>query len=392
VGVAATVAAPAVLRLVVGRLHAEDFGVAADGLTNDLPALRRMLAEAERKGRGTIKLPPGRILLQAPGKSGGLLLPANVRLEGAGKDKTTLFMAGGVAGHVINAPFGWVQIVDLTVDGNEAKRRGTVGHNIRVNGDHVLIEHVRCINAVSYGIAIGQKHYAREVMVRDVEVVNAGADGIDVKNWLSRTAGVRFENLTVRGFGRPDPGLDPKLIGTSRDRRGAKAALDLRGKCEVRGLTVIGVLPHRAGLRFRIGERGADGSSASQVKIRGTRGQSRAVGISVGSPDIRLEDIDIADIPLGIGVAAPNLTVSRGKIENCSEAALWTRAVRQFRAGRIEIAGVEFKGDANVRLDEVETVHLDDCRFSGCRSAIKQALTTDARVVLKDCQFDPSCA
>jgi hypothetical protein len=315
-----------------------------------------------------------------------------VRIEGAGAEKTTLFMADGAAGHVINAPFGWVQISGLTIDGNESKRRGTVGHNIRVNGDHVLIEHVRCINSVSYGIAIGQKHYAREVIVRDVEIVNAGADGIDVKNWLKRTEGIVIENVTVRGFGRPDPALDPKLIGTTQDKRGAKAAVDLRGKCQVRGLTIIGILPHRDGLRFRFGEVGADGSSASHIKVRGNKGQNRATAISVGSSDIRLEDVDIADTTFAIVVVAPNLKVVRGKIESSAEAAVLARAFRDSRPGQIEFQSINFKGEAKFMFQDVDAVNFDNCNFSECRSQIQQALAQDTRIVLKGCRFDSACS
>ena len=390
VGLGAALAAPAVLRVSLKNLYAQDFGLKADGQTNDLPVLRSMLAEAERKGRGTIQLPAGQILLQPGEKGGGLNLPANVRIEGAGVDKTTLFMGDGAGGHVINAPFGWVQISNLTIDGNEAKRPGTVGHNIRVNGDQVLIEHVRSINAVSYGIAIGQKYYARDVVVRDVEIVNAGADGIDVKNWLKRTE-VTFENVTIRGFGRPDPALDPKLIGTSQDKRGAKAAIDLRGKCQVKGLTIIGILPHRDGLRFRLGEVGADGSSATNVKVRGTKGGGHATAISVGSSDIRLEDIDVADATYAIVVAAPNLKVVRGKIENSGEAAVLARATKVSKPGTMEFQSVSFKDEAKLVFQDVDTVRFDDCSFSECRGHMQQALTQDSRVVLKDCRFDSSC-
>jgi hypothetical protein len=391
IGAGATLAAPAVVRFSLKNLYAQDFGLKADGQTNDLPALRTMLAEAERKGRGTIQLPAGRILLEPNGKESALLLPANVELEGAGADKTTLFMADGVAGHVINAPFGWVHISSLTIDGNESKRPGTVGHNIRVNGDKVLIEHVRCINAVSYGIAVGQKHYARDVTIRDVEIINAGADGIDVKNWLKRTEGIVIENVTVRGFGRPDPALDPKLIGSSQDKRGAKAAVDLRGNCQVRGLTIIGILPHRDGLRFRIGEVGANGSSASNVKVRGTKGQSRATAISVGSPDIELQDVDIADATFAIVVAAPNLKVVRGQIERSGQAAVLARATQHTRPDQIRFQSVAFKGEAKFVFQDVDGVRFDDCSFSECRERIQQALAQDARIVLNGCRFDSSC-
>ena len=144
IGAGATLAAPAVVQFSLKNLYAQDFGLKADGQTNDLPALRTMLAEAERKGRGTIQLPAGRILLEPNGKESALLLPANVELEGAGADRTTLVMADGVAGHVINAPFGWVRISRLTIDGNEIESglESSVS-DLRFNGERVIVEHVR---------------------------------------------------------------------------------------------------------------------------------------------------------------------------------------------------------------------------------------------------------
>src|SRR5581483_8350507 len=103
-GLGAALAAPALARLSFQPLRAQEAGLAADGRTNDLPTLQKMLADIERKGQGTIKLPPGRILLSPAGKGSALVLPAKTRLEGSGVDQTTLVMADGAgAGHVINA-------------------------------------------------------------------------------------------------------------------------------------------------------------------------------------------------------------------------------------------------------------------------------------------------
>src|SRR5262249_5217903 len=156
--------------------------------------------------------------------------------------QTTLVMADGAFGHVINAPYGWVQIRDLTVDGNESNRAGVIGHNLRLNGDQIEVERVRVLNSVSYGIAIGQRHYASKITIRDVEVVNAGADGIDIKNDLDRTEDIVIERVTVRGFGRPRPSLPQDQIGSDQDDRKNKAGVDLRGKCKVQDLTILGVL------------------------------------------------------------------------------------------------------------------------------------------------------
>jgi len=54
-----------------------DFGVAADGATDDAPALQRALDQAGKAGGGTVLLPRGRAVLRAP-----LTIPTGVELRG----------------------------------------------------------------------------------------------------------------------------------------------------------------------------------------------------------------------------------------------------------------------------------------------------------------------
>src|SRR3569623_1288423 len=116
-----------VFGLPIGLLPTEAKALAGDGMANDLPAIRSMLAEAEKRGRGTVKLPPGRFLLAPTDGKPAIVVPANVRIEGSGVGNTELVMGDGLHGHVISAPYGWAQIADLTVNGNEAKRQNVVG-------------------------------------------------------------------------------------------------------------------------------------------------------------------------------------------------------------------------------------------------------------------------
>jgi len=395
-GLAATVVAPAVLRLATRPLSAQTLNLAGDGRTNDLAAIREMLVEAERRGRGTIKLPEGRFLLASGDKSPALVLPANVRLEGAGADRTTLLMADGAFGHVISGPYGWVQIADLTVDGNESNRSGT-GHNFRLTGDHITIERVRSINALSYSIALGQRRFARNVVIRDVEIVNAGSDGIDIKNDLDRTENILIENVTVRGFGRPLKSLAPNLVGTASDVRNNKAGVDLRGRCEVRGLTVEGVLADRDGLRFRHGEKGeghgagAHGSKASNVTISGGPGGKASVGISVVARDIHLENIRLDGTDIGIFAGAKNLTVSGGRIGRVDRAALFARPTRISAPDRIDVEGVHFQRGSRFTFRNLNSVQFKGCEFEDCREVAKANAVATTPVEFVDCRFAETC-
>jgi hypothetical protein len=369
--------------------------LAGDGKTNDLPGIERLLAEAESRGRGTIRLPAGRFLLDPGSRQTALRFPANVRLEGAGRDQTTLIMAPGAQGHVINASFGWVQIADLTIDGNAARRPGKIGHDLRVEGDKILIERVRLINSVSYGLAIGQRRFARDVVVKDLEIVNAGADGVDLKNKLQRTEGISFENIIVRGFGRPDPDLDPALVGTRQDRRRGKAAVDLRGsRCVVRGLRVIGLRHGRDGLRFRPGEAddpngpGAHGGMASNVRVEGN---GAGQGIAVVARDVKLEDIDIRDVAVMLHLYADNTVVERGKLEMASRAAIMATKTAFSRPAKLTFRSVAMASPRELMLADIDRATFDDCRFSDCRTPIGESLSRDPRVTLTECRFDKSC-
>lgn len=392
-GFVAAVASPAVLGFPLRLLHAQDFGVIGDGHTNATPALQQMLKAAEAKGKGTIKLPAGRFLL-----NGTLVLPANVRLEGEGIDRTTLFFGDGYPGHVVSIPYGWVQVADLTIDGNERGRGGKVGHNIRLSGDNVLIERVRVLNAVSYGIAIAQKYYSRKVTIRDVIIENAGADGIDIKNDLGRTEDTLIQNVTVKGFGRPLASLAPELVGRDEDKRADKAGVDLRGTCEVRGLTILGIGPDRDGLRFRDGEVGSPhgpgphGSTASNVVIRGTRGQKQSIGISVMARNVRLNDIDVEGGAIGVFAGADDLRINRGRFGSFDQAALYARPTRRSNPDRVGVEAVLFDLKARIVLQKgVKSAHFKACQFGNCKQKIEAMLSASQEATLTDCQFTPTC-
>jgi len=396
-GVAATIAAPAVLRFGTGPSRAQTFGLVGDGKANDLPALRQMLAEAERRGKGVISLPAGRFRLEPEDKKPAVVLPANVRLQGAGRDQTTLVMADGAFGHVVSAPYGWAQIADLTIDGNEANRIGVVGHNLRLTGDQILVERVRAINAVSYGIAIGQRRYARDVTIRDVEIVNAGADGIDIKNDLARTEKIRIEKVTVRGFGRPVAGLPPHLVGSAQDKRRNKAAVDLRGQCEVHDLTIIGILPDRDGLRFRNGEKGeghgpgAHNAVASRIVVEGSsRTAAKAQGIAVVARHVRISDIDIRNVAIGITVGASDLNVSGGRIQD-SQTAINAHPLAKNTPEHLQFRSLGFHDIDRMNFGGSHSAEFIECTFSLCNGQIQRALEQDKYITLHRCLFDPRC-
>ena len=393
-GIAASammVAAPGVLRSQTLRADR----LSGDGSTNDLPILEGLIKEAERRGKGTIELPPGRFLLVPPNRRSAIILPANVNLRGAGGDRTVLLMAPGITGHVVNATFGYSQISDLTIDGNEALREGAIGHGLRIGGDKVMVERVRIINTPSYGLAISQKNYARNIVIKDVQIENAGADGIDIKNRIGRTADVLIEDVTVTRFGRPDRRLDPSLIGTRADKRSNKAAVDLRGRCEVRNLTVNGILRNRDGLRFRPGEGGekknlgAHGSKASGVIIRANPKQTGVNGIAVTARDVEIANVDIDGADVGITVTAANVSITGGRIKN-SRFALNTRENKHGNPSGLVLRDVEFEASGFRIFETQPAPRFENCTFTQCKVPGAEAMKQSGAEFTQT-EFDESC-
>lgn len=399
-GLGATIVAASLVRPPIREPRAQNLDLPSDGKGNALPGLKKLLDEAERRGKGVVSLPPGRFLIATESESGAIRLPANVRLEGAGMDKTTIIAADGAKGSVINAPYGFVQIADLTVDGNATNRAPGIkdlGANIRLEGDNCVLERVRSANAGGYGIAVGQRRFARNIAIRDVEIVNAGSDGIDMKNRLHQTENILIERLAVRGFGRLVSLFSKEQIRDGGGRE-HKAGIDLRGShCVVREVTIEGVREGCDGLRFRFGDSstnngpGAHGGIAQHITVRGVSGEKTGSGINVGANGVKLEDIDIEDMQVGLVFLAPDLEIRKGRIVNSAISPLRATRKKGEPNNAVRCADILFTGINRMELQEAQAA-FDGCTFSSCSRQIRDALEKNRKVTLRNCVFDQSCA
>lgn len=366
----------------------------ANEVSNSLPNIEKMIADAERRGGGTVKLPAGRYLLDPGNRTTALTLPANVRLEGAGRDQTTLLMAAGARGHVINAPYGWTQIADLTIDANAANRKGERGHALRVEGEQIVVERVRLTNSPSYGLGIGQRRFARNVTISNVEIIGAGADGIDVKNRLARTEEITLQDITVKGFGLPDPALATTAIGSEQDRMRGKAAVDLRGKCTVRGIRIVGLQRGRSGLRFRFGEAstpngpGAHGSKASGIVIEGN---GEGIAIAVNARDVELTDLSVSNVAIMLRLAEDRTVVDRADFRAASHAAVFAAKTHISSPKTLIIRAAKFFSPRRFIMRDLDQAVFDSCVFSDCQNPLSERLLRDPHVKLVGCRFDSSC-
>lgn len=111
-----------------------DHGAVADGETNDAPAIQAALNALPSSG-GVVYLPPGTYGV-GPGASpsqGGVRVPDNVVLAGAGMGVTVLRVLDGTSADitgVVRTPSGVetsnVEVRDLTIDGNRANVTGSI--------------------------------------------------------------------------------------------------------------------------------------------------------------------------------------------------------------------------------------------------------------------------
>ena len=361
---------------------------AGTGGAADYQAIREAIARLDARGGGTLRLPAGRYTLFPSQKEKiGLPLPANITLDGAGPDKTTLVMAEGSFGHAINAPFGHVGLHRMTIDGNAARRPPQGTHNIRLEGDGSRVSDVRLVDACGYGLALGQRRYIRDVRVENLVIDGTGADGIDMKNRLGQTKGVHLSEITVLDFARKE-GI-----------RG-KAGIDLRGECRVDRVRIAAVRRGQTGLRFRHGEDGKDngggahGTTVTDVRVGGLTGDGReakpieGVGIGVFSRAVRLKGIAVAGGIVGLDIGETDLIVEGGEITGADTA---VRAIdRPFSTiTAVTLEDVALARSRRLELDFGGIATFTRCRVTGC--SIPLAVTGKAEVRWMDTSFDTAC-
>ncbi|MCW5735181.1 MAG: hypothetical protein KIS73_13695 [Enhydrobacter sp.] len=375
-GAAAVVAVALVPKRGEGRIITVE-GARGDGRTNDLEPLRKAIEEARSRGHGRVQIPPGTFLLRPDAGDLTALAPAaGTIIQGAGREKTRLLMADGAEGHVINAREGGVAILDLTVDGGRRTSSNIGGHNVRLEGDNLLVERVRSVNSASYGIGLGQRRYVRNCILRDVEIVDAGVDGVDLKNKLGRTEAT-FENLIVRGF-------------NSANRKVGQAGVDLRGKVTVRNLLIDGV-PHGGdGLRFRHGEEGvangpgAHGSTATNVVITGNG--EHGTGIAVLARDVTVSQVRVSGLTFALRIGAARFKASDGALSGSNY--ILGGFSRDWPIDNGQFERVQFKGRIAAKDLRLPDFKFDRCEFTNCAEVNPRRISGAA---FSNCVFAPDC-
>jgi hypothetical protein len=176
-------------------LDAFDFGALGDNSHDDTTAIQAAIDAAQQKG-GVVYLRPGAYLLSAP-----IVLPAKVRLVGAGSSATTLRLAAGSNCNVIQST-GLEELVDsnrwsftegvpsgfsvehLRIDGN--KTHNEVGNGIRFYGKRFQLFDLIIFDCAENGIYTdcayrGVQNGVEDLPESEIDLVwvrTCGKDGI----------------------------------------------------------------------------------------------------------------------------------------------------------------------------------------------------------------------
>lgn len=229
--------------LVNSNVTVEMFGAAGNGISDDAPAFRACRDFMVEMGGGTVKGPKANYRFESVEmasyysiKSSGspevisvpvfLMLPANVGLSGGGCKNTKFTMANvsSVNFGIYPRDYSNGDIRDFELEGfgtDTGNFHGIFfGPLVNYNGvsENVTLENLFIHDVSSYGI--GQNMQLDKVRMKNIDVQDTGADGIDwkvhgpfIQYPTPVTRGVFMENITVRRFGQRAGAGTPSGIG-----------------------------------------------------------------------------------------------------------------------------------------------------------------------------------
>ncbi len=197
---------------------AAPYGAKGDGVANDTTALKNCIAAAAIQGKG-VYLPPGTYRLEEE-----LILPSNLKLQGAGMWQTELIFSrvaatpyagqayGGVGGNGSN-----ITVRDLYLKGAQTTRSNGYKGLKGTWGTGSLIENV-WVDQTEVGAWIADftnngDIYTDGLVIRNCRLRNTFADGI---NYASGTRNSVVENCHIRGAG--DDGVASWASGRNNNK------------------------------------------------------------------------------------------------------------------------------------------------------------------------------
>lgn len=270
----------------------QQFGAEGDGVTDDTASINAAISYLNGIGGGILFFPSGTYLLDGPNTgAGGIALLSNVSLLGSGRGATVIRSAdnSGVP-CIVGTSITNFSIEDLTADGNRANQT-VLTHAISIpNTSNGLLSNLHVMNSGAYGIA-AQVGTMTDLKFEKLLLEGIGADGFDFKNHNDNNSGLFFNDIDILSFGQ-------NSLLTQQ------AGIDIRGVAVLSNIFVRALETTNVGIRFRQGEvdpmgngYGGHRSSLSNFYVDGTSSTSS----------------------VGVFIAARDVGVSNGYVENCSQ-------------------------------------------------------------------------
>lgn len=267
-------------------INVKYYGAKGDGVTNDLEAIKKAKADAVIKGL-PLYFPAGHYLIGKDPNTGyldsGLVIDTPLTMVGEGfesriigaQDLPTPIQT------IVVAETRNVIIKDLCIDGgvNRLSPDWSYGykvHGIRLqNCTDVLIDHVKILNCLGYGIG-AQTGSFKNITINECYIDFTGQDGIDFKNRNNDNRAIKVLNTYVTNVGMND----------TLPNQHAQACIDIRGQESlISGCHCLNIPGDRNGIRLRATDATPGGNGAggefSQITNCIVTGKSDNTGIGV---------------------------------------------------------------------------------------------------------------
>lgn len=246
-----------------GTRYATEFGVKADGTTDDTAAMATAIAAAS-----LLICPPGTYLL-----NGDLAPKSNLVIQGAGPGLTVFKLkntASGITAVLKGTSISRFTLRDLTIDGNEANN--TIGEGLRLDGaTKVTLDNVEIKECRGACTAFGSSSGAvQELVLRHCVFAKSRVHLVEIQNRGSTNYG----NL-IQGCQFDTPAFN--------DAAAVKAAVSVRGPIRIVGCDFQNILNNSIGILLEDDDvtlgNGAHGSVISSCRMKGT---AHATNVSIG--------------------------------------------------------------------------------------------------------------
>lgn len=358
------------LRVEKSVVNVKYYGAKGDGVTNDIEAIKLARDAAWTKGL-PLYFPAGDYLI---GKDfdtamldSGIVINAPITIMGDG------YASRIIASQNDPTPIQALVIVDtddviirdICIDGSVDPddpdwSSGYQVHGIRMqNCSNVLIDHVKVVNCLGYGIGAQQGTF-QNVTINECYIDFTGQDGIDFKNRNSDNRGLKVLNTYVTNVGMND----------TLANQYAQCCIDIRGQQSlISGCHCLRIPGDRNGIRLRAtdstpGGTGAGGGSSQITNciVTGVNGNT-GIGISFDEGGT-ISNCQIQRMGTGI-VCNTNFD----NIANCS----FDRCTLGIHIGGYGIFVVNCLFTSltkSVHCENTNAVFFTNCLFSGASSVM----------------------